>query len=104
MDNCSLHALDETIIDRSIIKPEMRREPASSKQSSSFSMSVIYLSQSLELYSGDYLLLITVKPVLSGNVLSGQPLSSGHAAKSRNFHKVNTPLLSGRGHLFLSAK
>ena len=51
----------------------------------------------------------TVKPVLSGTVLMGHPLLSGHVANSPKFHDINTikvtliersPLLSGRSHLF----
>ena len=50
---------------------------------------------------------ITVEPVLSGTVLSGHPLLSGHLSKSRIFYPLITailtsikrsPLLSGRGH------
>ena len=33
--------------------------------------------------------IITVEPVLSGTVLSGHPLLSGHVAKSRKFHNIN---------------
>ena len=32
----------------------------------------------------------TVKPVLSGTVISGHPFLSGHLVKSRKFHNVNT--------------
>ena len=32
----------------------------------------------------------TVEPVLSGTVLSGHPLLSGHVAQSRKFHNTNT--------------
>ncbi len=36
------------------------------------------------------LLTSTVEPVLSGTVLSGHLLLSGHVAKSRKFHNTNT--------------
>ena len=53
----------------------------------------------------------TVKPVLSGTVLSGHPLLGGQLSKSRKlcpliiviFSSIKrSPLLSGRGHPLLS--
>ena len=50
--------------------------------------------------------IFTVETVLTGTVLSGHPLLSGHGAKSQKFRHTNTikviliersPLLSGRG-------
>ena len=52
----------------------------------------------------------TVKPVLSRPLLSGHPQLSGHLPKSQKpfplitaklTHVMRSPLLSGRGHLFL---
>ena len=45
----------------------------------------------------------TVEAVLSGTLLSGHPLLSGHVVKSQKFHNSfieRSPLLSGRGHIF----
>ncbi len=37
----------------------------------------------------NFMQVYTVEPVLSGTVLSGHPLLSGHVAKSRKFHNTN---------------